>query len=93
MHIDTTVDAAIQTADLVVEAVVENMQLKQKLFAEYDDKVVKQQCKFIETDIPPVAFAMVCRPQPRLSWHPTLLPFPSQRLHLLLFAWTGHYLL
>merc|ERR1711971_1059355 len=38
MHIDTTVDAAIQTADLVVEAVVENMQLKQKLFAEYDDK-------------------------------------------------------
>lgn len=44
MHIDTTVDAAIQTADLVVEAVVENMELKQKLFAEYDDKVVKQQC-------------------------------------------------
>ena len=40
MHIDTTVDAAIQTADLVVEAVVENMELKQKLFAEYDDKVV-----------------------------------------------------
>jgi len=38
MHIDTTVDAAIQTADLVVEAVVENMELKQKLFAEYDDK-------------------------------------------------------
>ena len=41
MHIDTTVDAAIQTADLVVEAVVENMELKQKLFAEYDDKVIK----------------------------------------------------
>ena len=40
MHIDTTVDAAIQTADLVVEAVVENMELKQKLFAEYDDKVI-----------------------------------------------------
>ena len=40
MHIDTTVDAAIQTADLVVEAVVENMELKQKLFAEYDDKVM-----------------------------------------------------
>ena len=36
MHIDTTVDTAIQTADLVVEAVVENMELKQKLFAEYD---------------------------------------------------------
>ena len=41
MHIDTTVDAAIQTADLVVEAVVENMELKQKLFAEYDDKVIE----------------------------------------------------
>ena len=27
-----------QTADLVVEAVVENMELKQKLFAEFDDK-------------------------------------------------------
>jgi len=38
MHIDTTVDKSIVTADLVVEAVVENMQLKQKLFAEYDDK-------------------------------------------------------
>jgi len=38
MRIDTTVDKAIQTADLVVEAVVENLQLKQKLFAEYDDK-------------------------------------------------------
>jgi len=38
MHIDTTVDKAISTADLVVEAVVENMALKQKLFAEYDDK-------------------------------------------------------
>ena len=49
MHIDTTVDAAIQTADLVVEAVVENMQLKQKLFAEYDDKVANKQI-----DMPPV---------------------------------------
>ena len=39
MHIDTTVDAAIQTADLVVEAVVENMELKQKLFAEYIQSV------------------------------------------------------
>jgi len=32
----TTADAALQTADLVVEAVVENMALKQKLFKEYD---------------------------------------------------------
>lgn len=38
LHIDTTVDKSIVTADLVLEAVVENMKLKQKLFAEYDDK-------------------------------------------------------
>lgn len=38
MHVDTTVDKAIVTADLVLEAVIENMELKQKLFAEYDDK-------------------------------------------------------
>jgi len=38
MRIDTTVDKAIMTADLVLEAVVENLELKQKLFAEYDDK-------------------------------------------------------
>lgn len=38
MHVATSVDTAIQTADLVVEAVVENMELKQKLFAEFDDK-------------------------------------------------------
>ena len=48
MHIDTTVDAAIQTADLVVEAVVENMELKQKLFAEYDDKVITDHCSLIK---------------------------------------------
>ena len=39
MNISTTVDSSIQTADLVLEAVSENMALKQKLFAEYDDKV------------------------------------------------------
>lgn len=38
MNICTTVDSSIQTADLVLEAVSENMALKQKLFAEYDDK-------------------------------------------------------
>ena len=38
MNISTTVDSSIQTADLVLEAVSENMALKQKLFAEYDDK-------------------------------------------------------
>jgi len=38
MNIDTTVDKSITTADLVLEAVVENMALKQKLFKEYDDK-------------------------------------------------------
>jgi 3-hydroxyacyl-CoA dehydrogenase len=32
----TTADKALETADLVVEAVVENMGLKQKLFREYD---------------------------------------------------------
>lgn len=32
----TTANAALETADLVVEAVVENMGLKQKLFKEYD---------------------------------------------------------
>ena len=41
MNISTTVDSSIQTADLVLEAVSENMALKQKLFAEYDDKVRK----------------------------------------------------
>jgi len=38
LAIDTTVDKSIVTADLVVEAVVENMGLKQKLFKEYDSK-------------------------------------------------------
>jgi len=33
---DTTANKALETADLVVEAVVENMGLKQKLFKEYD---------------------------------------------------------
>eukprot|EP00088_Acartia_fossae_P022768 TRINITY_DN2388_c0_g1_i2.p1 TRINITY_DN2388_c0_g1~~TRINITY_DN2388_c0_g1_i2.p1 ORF type:complete len:309 (-),score=119.29 TRINITY_DN2388_c0_g1_i2:223-1149(-) len=33
---DTTANKALETADLVVEAVVENMSLKQKLFKEYD---------------------------------------------------------
>jgi len=33
---DTTGNKALETADLVVEAVVENMGLKQKLFKEYD---------------------------------------------------------
>jgi len=33
---DTTANKALETADLVVEAVVENMALKQKLFKEYD---------------------------------------------------------
>jgi len=36
MNVATTANAALATADLVVEAVVENMALKQKLFAEYD---------------------------------------------------------
>jgi len=35
---DTSADKALATADLVVEAVVENMALKQKLFADYDKK-------------------------------------------------------
>jgi len=34
---DTTANKALETADLVVEAVVENMGLKQKLFKEYDE--------------------------------------------------------
>jgi len=38
LAVDTTVDKAITSADLVVEAVVENMGLKQKLFKEYDGK-------------------------------------------------------
>jgi len=38
LAVDTTVDKSIATADLVVEAVVENMGLKQKLFKEYDSK-------------------------------------------------------
>jgi 3-hydroxyacyl-CoA dehydrogenase len=36
IHTDTTANKALETADLVVEAVVENMGLKQKLFKEYD---------------------------------------------------------
>jgi len=36
MNVATSANAALATADLVVEAVVENMALKQKLFAEYD---------------------------------------------------------
>jgi len=36
MNIATTPNEALTTADLVLEAVVENMALKQKLFAEYD---------------------------------------------------------
>jgi len=36
MNIATTANEALVTADLVLEAVVENMALKQKLFAEYD---------------------------------------------------------
>merc|ERR1719341_575201 len=36
MNIATTANEALLTADLVLEAVVENMALKQKLFAEYD---------------------------------------------------------
>merc|ERR1719318_668020 len=36
MNIATTANEALLTADLVLEAVVENMVLKQKLFAEYD---------------------------------------------------------
>jgi len=36
MNIATTANEALTTADLVLEAVVENMALKQKLFAEYD---------------------------------------------------------
>jgi len=36
MHVATSPNEALATADLVVEAVVENMALKQKLFAEYD---------------------------------------------------------
>merc|ERR1711936_932060 len=36
MNIATTANDALATADLVLEAVVENMALKQKLFAEYD---------------------------------------------------------
>jgi len=38
LAVDTSVDKAIASADLVVEAVVENMGLKQKLFKEYDSK-------------------------------------------------------
>jgi len=38
LAIDTTVDKSIASADLVVEAVVENLALKQKLFKEYDEK-------------------------------------------------------
>ena len=36
MHVATSPNEALTSADLVVEAVVENMALKQKLFAEYD---------------------------------------------------------
>jgi len=36
MNVATSANEALATADLVVEAVVENMTLKQKLFAEYD---------------------------------------------------------
>merc|ERR1719495_572886 len=36
MNIATSANDALLTADLVLEAVVENMALKQKLFAEYD---------------------------------------------------------
>jgi len=36
MNVATSANDALATADLVVEAVVENMALKQKLFAEYD---------------------------------------------------------
>jgi 3-hydroxyacyl-CoA dehydrogenase len=36
LHTATRVNEAIGTADLVVEAVVENIQLKQKLFKEFD---------------------------------------------------------
>lgn len=38
VSVDTTVDKSIVTADLVLEAVVENMGLKQQLFKEYDSK-------------------------------------------------------
>jgi 3-hydroxyacyl-CoA dehydrogenase len=37
LHIATTVNESITTADLVLEAVVENIGLKQKLFKEYDE--------------------------------------------------------
>ena len=36
MNVATSANDALTSADLVVEAVVENMGLKQKLFAEYD---------------------------------------------------------
>merc|ERR1711983_381497 len=36
MNVATSANDALSSADLVVEAVVENMGLKQKLFAEYD---------------------------------------------------------
>lgn len=36
LHTATTANEALTTADLVVEAVVENLELKQKLFKEYD---------------------------------------------------------
>ena len=68
MHIDTTVDAAIQTADLVVEAVVENMELKQKLFAEYDDKVM-----IVTMMNPSSSKPSLRRPQQRPSLPQTLL--------------------
>ena len=37
LTLTTSVEPAIQTADLVVEAIVENMKLKQKLFEQWDD--------------------------------------------------------
>lgn len=36
LHVATSADAALASADLVVEAVVENLALKQKLFAAFD---------------------------------------------------------
>ena len=87
MHIDTTVDAAIQTADLVVEAVVENMELKQKLFAEYDDKVM-----IVTMMNPSSSKPSLRRPQQRPSLPQTLLLSQFRKSPPPPFAWTGHHL-